>query len=81
MTEKLFETLKDGDKVRVKKNIILDNIYNGILFPDHMKIYKGKILTISYIANLGTNIRFGRIYENEFAYTRDMLEQPVKFGK
>ena len=44
-----------GDRVRVKKDIIVDNFYNGWKFNKDMVEFKGRILTIDkkrYIVEL-----------------------------
>ena len=43
------EDLKVGDKVRVRKNLRIYEVYGGQSFVDSMEQYKGEIVTIERI--------------------------------
>lgn len=65
---------KVGDKVRVKKDLIVGEHYdNGCYFNSDMKEYKGKQLTIK---NVGECEGFSRydVKENRWTFTDSMLE-------
>ena len=67
---------KVGDKVRVRKDLVVDNIYGGQVFVDGMMEFRGKIVTIKCVTD-----SFYRVEEdkNIFSYnwTDEMLEPVI----
>lgn len=65
---------KVGDKVRVRKDLVVDRDYGGVDFIDDMVQFKGKIVTIKR-----ADIKFYCIEgdKGEFAWTDEMLEPVV----
>ena len=88
MTIKKFESLKAGDKVRVKKGLITDNIYGGFVrFDEEMSICLGKIVTITNVHSFFDE-RYIRCALNiggaAYSYSKEMIEHinpPLKFGR
>jgi hypothetical protein len=44
---------KVGDKVRVRKDLVIDSVYGGDSFPEGMAMFRGKVVTISKRLNNG----------------------------
>jgi hypothetical protein len=44
---------KVGDKVRVRKDLVIDSVYGGYSFPEGMAMFRGKVVTISKRLNNG----------------------------
>lgn len=72
MANKMF---KVGDKVRVKKGLIVGKAYGKNSFVDKMKDYEDRILTIESLDTYGYYFK-----KSEFVWTDEMLE-PVGFDK
>lgn len=60
---------KVGDKVRVKEDLKVDEIYGRERFVDNMEHLKGKIVTIEEVMQSAY-----RIKENDFYWTDEMFE-------
>lgn len=61
---------KVGDRVRVRKNLVVGNVYGGVLFDKKMCSYLGKIVEISKVYTC-----YYRICDNTpFVWTDDLLE-------
>ena len=60
---------KIGDKVRVRKDLVLDNVYGGVCYVDAMDELKGKEAIITKVGNIAYQI-------NNFTcwWTDEMLE-------
>ena len=60
---------KVGDKVRVRKDLVLDNVYGGVCYVDAMDELKGKEAIITKVGNIAYQI-------NNFTcwWTDEMLE-------
>ena len=66
---------KEGQKVRVKRDLIVDREYNGFLFFGDMEDFLGEEVTIR------TNSSQGKLYlieENNKVWTKDMFEADVQ---
>ncbi len=61
---------KVGDKVRVKEDLVVNNIYGNHYFVDTMENLKGKIFEIEDISSNSY-----RLKRNTFAWTDEMLEE------
>lgn len=72
MANKMF---KVGDKVRVKKGLIVGEVYGNYSFVDKMKDYEDRILTIESLDTYGYYFK-----KSEFVWTDEMLE-PAGFDK
>ena len=64
---------KVGDKVRVKKNLIVNEIYNGFLFVSRMEKQKGEIVTITKVYS-DTNSYMIMEDLGRYVWTEEMLE-------
>lgn len=61
---------KAGDRVRVRKDLVVGNVYGGVLFDKKMCSYLGKIVEISKVYTC-----YYRICDNTpFVWTDDLLE-------
>lgn len=61
---------KAGDRVRVRKNLVVGNVYGGLLFDKKMCSWLGKIVEISEVYTC-----YYRICDDAlFVWTDDMLE-------
>jgi len=71
---------KVGDKVRVKKDLVVGSYYGDCRFALGMKPFKGKILNISRLDN--TNKPFGYMLQDAtgFWWTDEMLEPVEEFN-
>jgi hypothetical protein len=49
----LMMKYKVGDKVRVRKDLVIDSVYGGDSFPEGMAMFRGKVVTISKRLNNG----------------------------
>ena len=60
---------KVGDKVRVRKDLVLDNVYGGVCYVDAMDELKGKEAIITKVGNIAYQI-------NNFTcwWTEEMFE-------
>lgn len=67
---------KVGDKVRVRKDLVVGSYYNHAFFISDMKKFKGKIVEIREVFNIAGYYIKGSIY----MFGEDMLE-PIKFTK
>lgn len=72
---------KVGDKVRVKKDLIVDESYDdGMLFISDMVRFKGKVVTITKVNCIEENKTRNEYRINEddgiWRYTDEMLELP-----
>lgn len=66
--------LEIGQKVRVKKNLIVDNFYGGGRFHNGMSKYKGKIGKVGEARHYD-NSKYGVSVECEgYDWTEEMLE-------
>ena len=69
---------KIGDKVKVKKRLVIDRDYNDVCFVYDMKDYKGQELIIRDIKTEededGTHIIY-RTIGNEWCWGEDMFEK------
>lgn len=61
---------KAGDRVRVRKNLVVGNVYGGVLFDKKMCSWLGKIVEISEVYTCYYHICDGAL----FVWTDDMLE-------
>ena len=61
---------KAGDRVRVRKDLVVGNVYGGVLFDKKMCSYLGKIVEISEVYTCYYHICDGAL----FVWTDDMLE-------
>lgn len=61
---------KVGDRVRVRKDLVVGNVYGGVLFDKKMSSWLGKIVEISEVYTCYYCIRDGAL----FVWTDDMLE-------
>lgn len=61
---------KAGDRVRVRKDLVVGNVYGGVLFDKKMCSYLGKIVEISKVYTGYYRIRNGAL----FAWTDYMFE-------
>ena len=61
---------KIGDRVRVRKDLVIGNTYGGVLFDKKMCSWLGKIVEISEVYTCYYHIRDGAL----FIWTDDMLE-------
>ena len=69
-------TFKVGDKVRIKKNLVVGNYYNGWRFDAERKEYVGKIVTVGYVSDENF-ILIGEDGENK-VWTEEMIEPYLK---
>ena len=60
---------KIGDKVRVRKDLVLDNVYGGVCYVDAMDELKDKEAIITKVGNIAYQIN-----NSEFWWTDEMLE-------
>ena len=60
---------KVGDKVRVRKDLVLDNVYGGVCYVDAMDELKDKEAIITKVGNIAYQIN-----NSEFWWTDEMLE-------
>ena len=65
---------KVGDKVRVRKDLVLDNVYGGVCYVDVMDELKDKEAIITKVGNIAYQIN-----DSGFWWTEEMLE-PVNVG-
>lgn len=66
--------LKMGQKIRVKKNLVVDNFYGGGRFHNGMNRYKGKVGIVLAQKHYDTT-KYGISVECEgYDWTEDMLE-------
>ena len=63
---------KVGDKVRVRKDLVVDNYYGGVCYVEYMDGFKGKECVITDMDGIAYQI-------GEFWWTDEMLE-PVDEG-
>lgn len=72
---------KVGDKVLVRKDLIVDNLYGGVDFIDDMEYLKGKICTISNVIDQDIVDIYELVednkYSTKYSWTEEMLE-PVE---
>lgn len=61
---------KVGDKVRVRKDLVVDKKYGGIFLFDTMSLFKGKLMTIKKIDDEG----FCNVKENGYHWSIEMFE-------
>jgi hypothetical protein len=61
---------KVGDKVRIRKDLIIGNEYGGLDFLKSMDMSKGKTVTITHITEGGNY----DVKENYFTWSGEMLE-------
>lgn len=68
---------KVGDKVRLKKGLVIGRDYGGIYFMLPMKLFEGKILEIEFVDG-----KFYQLKEDKekYSFSDEMLE-PIKFTK
>lgn len=68
---------KVGDKVRLKKGLVIGQNYGGIYFMLPMKLFEGKIFEIEFVDG-----KFYQLKEDKekYSFSGEMLE-PIKFTK
>ena len=68
---------KVGDKVRLKKGLVIGRDYGGIYFMLPMKLFEGKIFEIEFVDG-----KFYQLKEDKekYSFSDEMLE-PIKFTK
>lgn len=63
---------KAGDRVRVRKDLVVGNVYGGISFNEEMSMFSGKIVEISKVYTCYYRIRNGALIA--CVWTDSMLE-------
>jgi len=63
---------KIGDKVKVRKDLILGGNYGGYIFSRDMKGFKGKTFTIQKVGS-----DYYRVKEESFSWTDEMFEPVI----
>lgn len=80
MTRRNFQTLKVGGYVKVKSDLVINMVYNGLSFVPEMADTRGKILRIKYFDNSGDYlVLYGK--NIDWAYSPEMLDYSFKFGR
>lgn len=67
---------KVGDKVRLRNDLKIDEIYGSMTFLGIMGNVKDKILTIAYCA-CGESSNLYKVVENTFWYSEEMFEEII----
>ena len=70
-------SLKLGQKVRVKKDLKVNGVYNNHFFFEEMRKFKGEIVTIKKITIRG-NLFLIEEDEMGIVWTKDMFEAEVQ---
>jgi len=65
---------KVGDKVRVRKDLVIDSVYGGDSFTEGMAMFRGKVVTISKILNNGKYYILEDDSECAWSWTNEMFE-------
>lgn len=65
---------KVGDKVRVRKDLVIDSIYGEDSFTEEMAMFRGKVVTISKILNNGKYYILEDGSEYDWSWTNEMFE-------
>ena len=60
---------KIGDKVRVRKDLVINNEYNGVVYISSMDEFKGKECVITKVGFIAYKIN-----NSEYGFTDEMLE-------
>lgn len=92
MKKMYFKKLREGNKVRVKIDLIHMKSYGGMPFNEFvMGHMRGKLGTVRYtfdrrgIRIVSYNLCppvYVELWENiSYQYTKEMLEEPFKFGR
>ena len=71
---------KIGDKVRVRKDLVLDNVYGGVCYVDAMDELKGKEAIITKVGNIAYQINNFTCWWSEemFEPVDDLLEYALE---
>ena len=63
------EKYRVGDKIAIRKDLEVDEVYGGLFFEDGMADYMGKVLTIIQVDSMGDYL----VQENEDCYFNDEM--------